>query len=370
MVRLAALLLLAGAPLVAQQQDPVLANALQAHRDGDLDAAVTGYRDYLTRHPDNFEIRSNLGAVLSHQGRFEEAIVEYKAALKQAPSNPGIVTNLALAYYKSRDVVAAARELSSIRPLVPNSQQVTMLLADCWLQMGEYGKVIDLLGPKAKSNPNDLAVAYLLGTALVRAKRVDEGQRVLNQIFEKGDSAEGRLLLGSAKMNQADFAGALQDLTKAVELNGKLPSVNATHGQALMATGDTAGAAVAFRKELALNPAHFEANLNLAVILKQDQEYAEALTLLDRALKIRPGDLGVRYQVGTIYLAENRIEDALRELEACVKEAPNFTEAHVSLATVYYRLKRKADGDRERAIVQKLNDEAQANQPKGEVIRK
>ena len=38
-------------------------------------------------------------------------------------------------------------------------------------------------------------------------------------------------------------------------------------------------------------------------------------------------------------------------------------EAHVSLATVYYRLKRKADGDRERATVLKLNAEKQAAEP-------
>jgi hypothetical protein len=46
-----------------------------------------------------------------------------------------------------------------------------------------------------------------------------------------------------------------------------------------------------------------------------------------------------------------------------VKEAPNFTEAHVTLATVYYRLRRKEDGDRERAIIAKLNAEAQEKQP-------
>jgi hypothetical protein len=57
------------------------------------------------------------------------------------------------------------------------------------------------------------------------------------------------------------------------------------------------------------------------------------------------------------------VEDARNQLEGIVKESPNFTEAHVTLATVYYRLKRKADGDRERAIVQKLNDEAQEKQP-------
>jgi Tfp pilus assembly protein PilF len=76
----------------------------------------------------------------------------------------------------------------------------------------------------------------------------------------------------------------------------------------------------------------------------------------------------VRYQIASMMVAQGRVEPALQELESIVKDAPNFTEAHVSLATVYYRLKRKEDGDRERQIVQKLNAEAQARQPKGQAV--
>jgi hypothetical protein len=50
-------------------------------------------------------------------------------------------------------------------------------------------------------------------------------------------------------------------------------------------------------------------------------------------------------------------------LEALVAEHPAWLEPHVSLATVYYRLKRRADGDREREIVDRLTREAQARQP-------
>jgi Tfp pilus assembly protein PilF len=57
------------------------------------------------------------------------------------------------------------------------------------------------------------------------------------------------------------------------------------------------------------------------------------------------------------------LDAATKDLESILKETPQFTEAHVTLATVYYRQKRKADGDRERAIVQRLNAEAQAKQP-------
>ncbi|HBY60676.1 MAG TPA: hypothetical protein DEH78_12695, partial [Solibacterales bacterium] len=119
-----------------------------------------------------------------------------------------------------------ARELTTVRAVAPDNAQVTLLLADSWLRMGENAKVIQLLTPLAEKNAGDLAVAYLLGSALVRDKRVDEGQRVLNRIFEKGDSAESRLLLGTSKLNISDFAGALVDLEKSVEMNPQLPSAN------------------------------------------------------------------------------------------------------------------------------------------------
>src|SRR6266446_4929014 len=63
------------------------------------------------------------------------------------------------------------------------------------------------------------------------------------------------------------------------------------------------------------------------------------------------------------HLALGKIDLARVELEQVVKENPQFSEAHVSLATIYYRLKRKADGDREGAIVRKLDAERQAKQP-------
>jgi tetratricopeptide (TPR) repeat protein len=357
------------AGLSAQPLDPGLAKALDAHRSGRMDEAIREYRAFLQQKPQSLEARGNLGAALAAQGMFREAIAEYRAALKIAPSNPGISFNLALAYYKLGELPSAARELSALRALVGDEPRIVLLLADSWLQMGENDRVIRLLTPTAERTPDDLGVAYVLGTALMRSNKTYEGQKYLDRILRNGDSAEARLLMGTAKVAASDFAGALVDFQKAVALDPKVPTLQAAYGQALMATGDTAGAAKAFAAELTANPNDFVSNLNLAVLKKQDQLYAEASALLDRALRLRPGDLGVRYQQATILLAENKVEAARLTLEAILKEAPNFTEAHVSLATVYYRLKRKADGDRERAIVQRLNAEAQEKQPKGETVR-
>lgn len=364
--RLVLAALLTGAGLLAQSPDPVLTKALSAHQAGQYQAAIEGYRDYLRRNPNAFEIRSNLGAALSRLGLYADAALEYKAALKISPNNPNIALNLAIARYKDGDIAEAAQDLVKLRTARGGSRQVDLLLSDCWLQMGENRKVIELLTPLEKSSPDDISLAYVLGTALIRDKQQARGEAMLNRIFAKGESAEGWLLMGSTKLSLAavsdDFAGPVKDLARAVELNPKLPSVNALYGKALLGSGDAVGAAKAFRAELAVNPADFDSLLNLAILLRQDDELAEARKFLASALRIRPGDPGVRYQLATINITEGKVADSRTALETLVKESPDFIEAHVSLAVVYYRLKMKAEGDRERAIVQKLNDAVQAKQ--------
>jgi tetratricopeptide (TPR) repeat protein len=360
------LCLLSAAASTALAGDAELEQAIKAHQAGELTAAEAGYRAFLNRHPNIFEIRSNLGAVLAAQGRYADAVSEYETALKTAPTNPGILLNLALAHYKLGHIPQAVERLEKLHRLTPSHLQARLLLADCLLQMNQNRRVAELLEPLAKERQDDMAVAYMLGTALVRDNRVTEGQKLLDRILRVGDSAEARLLLGTAKFGMGDFAESLKDFQRAVELNPNLPSANGYLGRGLLATGDMAGAAIALKNELKRNPNDFEANLHLAVLLKGDQEHAAARQHLLRALNVRPGDARVLYQLATLDLAEGKTEQARQTLESVIKEAPQFIEAHVTLATVYYRLKRKADGDRERAIVEKLNQEAQARQPKGD----
>ncbi|HXM44930.1 MAG TPA: tetratricopeptide repeat protein [Bryobacteraceae bacterium] len=363
-----ALALLLGRYSAPAQEPPeqILQQAIGMHQSGDTEGAIRGYRAYLKLRPDSPDVRSNLGAALSSTGRYSEAIAEYQAAMQHGPKDPRIWLNLALAYYKLGQISDAARELEALHEVQPANRQVILLLSDCWLQQGQNAKVIGLLAPLDKQDQADLAIAYMLGTALLRDRQIDRGQQIIDRILRNGDSAEARLLLGMAKLEVLEYLSAIADLTKAAELNPHLPDLYSYLGQAQMASGDMAAAGAAFEKELAQNPNDFDSNLRLAVLLKQDGEYDRARELLARALRVRPGDPGALYQVGATYLAAGDMDRACATLEEVVKQSPQFLEAHVSLAQVYYRLKRKADGDRERALVQKLKAEQDANQSRGE----
>src|SRR5205814_8403396 len=159
-------------------------------------------------------------------------------ALNLQPGNAPVELTLALAFYKTGQADVAAATLEKVHRAAPDQLQPILLLADCWLAMGENRKVIDLLTPVSTQRPDDLAIAYMLGTALVRDNQPARGQVVIDRILRNGDSAETWLLLGTTKLNAGDFPGALADLKKAVDLKPDLPDTWAYYGQALLRTGD------------------------------------------------------------------------------------------------------------------------------------
>ena len=340
--------------------------ATQLHQSGDLQGAVRGYLAILATNPARVDVRSNLGAAYSALGRYEDAIQEYKRALVIDSGNYAVRFNLALAYYKAAWFTEAATELEKFIAAVPDTPQTAnaqLVLADCQVRLGEYKKVIEALSPLADADSSNRTLAYLLGSALIGDGQLDKGQAIIDRLFRHEDSAEAHLLMASILLLADDAQSALKEAQRALELNPKLPSVQAWYGRVLMRLGDTEKAKTAFKSELASNANDFDSNLYLGVLLRQDKQLEEARSYLQRAIQLRPREQYARYHLAAVYAAAGKPSDALPLLEGVLKEHTDFVEARVLLASVYYRLNRKEDGDREKAIIQKSNAEQQAKPP-------
>jgi tetratricopeptide (TPR) repeat protein len=356
-----ALPLLAGvlAGQTAQTAQELLKQAESLHQAGKLVEAIKDYRAFLAQYPDVPQVRSNLGAALAGAGRYEEAIVEYKRALKLQPL-PQIRLNLALAYYKAVQLTEAAGELQPLHAADPGNLRIALLLGDCYASLGEFKKAVEILEPLEAANPGDQGLIYLLGLALIRDGQVEKGQVLVDKILRHGDSAEAHLMLGAARLAIYDASGAVDELSVAVKLNPHLRLAHYLYGNALLTLGHREDSMRCFREELAIDPNEFGSNLYLGVLLNQGEEYKEAVPYLVRALHVRPGDPAVRYQLVVGEMGMGNLEQAMKSLEALVKDHPDFLDAHVSLARLYYRFRMKAEGDRERAIIDKLNAEVLA----------
>jgi tetratricopeptide (TPR) repeat protein len=354
--------LFASSPAGAQEADALLARGMELHQAGDLLGAVQNYQIALEAQPDRSDIRSNLGAAYVGLGRIDEGIEQYRKAL-ESKDVPSIRQNLALALYKSGRTGEAAAEFERVLAADPGNKPAALLLADSLLNMGRYQPVIDLLTPRAAEFGEDLAYAYVLGTALLQVGDTDRGQVLIDRIFRNGESAEAHLLMGMAHVAKRDFVAAHEELAKAIAINPDLPSLQAAYGRVQLGMGDREAAMRAFRRELEHNPNSFEAAQQLGTLYRVDQRYDEAMRYLKRAEALQPHDLLVRQNIAAAHLGLGEAERARELLEALVADAPTYIDAHVLLATTYYRLKRKDEGDRERQVVEKLTAEAQAKQP-------
>jgi Flp pilus assembly protein TadD len=353
------------APVDAGAAAAIAAQAMAAQKQGRLEEAATQYRRFLELVPRSWEVRSNLGVVCAQLGRYDEAVKEYRQALALQPAAQAVGAiryNLAVALYKAGRMRDAAAELETLRKAQPDHPTATLLLADCRLQLGEWKQVIALLDPLLERDPENQAILYMIGTALMRDRQYQRGQAVLDRILRRGDSAEAHLVLAIASREANDDIAAEKELRRTLELNPNLPTANANLGEVLVKMGDAPGAAEALRRELAINPNHFDAHLLLALLLRQDSKNEESLQHVQKALALRPGDPGALYQLALLHMANLDYEAARRVLEPLVKQELSFTEAHVSLAMVYFRLGRREDGAREQAVVQRLKAEKQARE--------
>jgi len=251
------------------------------------------------------------------------------------------------------------RELEQVVPSEPDNMQARMALGFCLLQINKLPEALVELERVLNSQPNNLAVAYALGTTYIELRELDKAQKLINQTFRQLNTVEAHALMGSYYIASRELKKGIDELVLAKQINPNLPTLHSTLGTAYLQSHDRERAAEEFVAELKINPNDFAANLLLGRIYREDKRLDEAAVLLKQALEVRSNDTEALYQMAQLLQARDSLPEAITLLERVVKDDPYYIAAHVLLARLYYKVQRTADGDRERAEIQRLNDQEQ-----------
>jgi tetratricopeptide (TPR) repeat protein len=342
--------------VVAQTQNPeqLFRDAVAAQSRGDDAAAISKYQQLLKIRPDVVEVRANLGAALARQGRFDEAIEQYTAALGKR-DNPGLRLNLALAHYKKGGIPDAVKQLEILRSAEPRDVRVATLLADCYARLGQDDRVISLLTPLEATNRDDLALEWMLGSALVRTAKRAEGLERVELVAKRGNSAEAYLLAGQTALKLDDFERARDHADAVIRLNPALPGALTLRGMVLPYLGDNQGAITALKKALEADVNDFDAHLHLGGVLTTERDLEGARKHIEKALQLQPSSNLARYELARLERTEGKLEAAAANFEKVIREDPNWAQPHIELSAVYFKLNRQEDGEREKAAFDRLS---------------
>jgi tetratricopeptide (TPR) repeat protein len=331
--------------------------ALDAQKRGDYNAAIGQYQDLLKSSPGLVSAWVNLGVSQVQTGKFQEAVHSYQSALALNPDNQRIQYYLALAYFKSGDSGNACRGFEQLLHANPKDFHLAALLATSELQAGDNPRALTTLQPLVAEAGNDPDFVWALALAQIANGNLHEGVEAAEKVAQQNHSAEAWKLAGENSLRLNDFPRAKDDLEAAARGNPDLPALQTVLGQAREKNADYEGAITAFQRAVAQNPNDFAAWLNLGSDQYFTRDLAGARESLGRALALKAESAPALYELALVDKTQGDTGGAIVKLEKVVKLSPAWREAHIQLAALYIQAHRMADGQREREVVDRLDEE-------------
>ncbi|MBO7249587.1 MAG: tetratricopeptide repeat protein [Bacteroidales bacterium] len=255
----------------------------------------------------------NIGAIALNEGNIAEALSNFEQALEQA--------------------VVIGPEADKLKSNCQNA------IPKLYLELGkEAANARDFDGALEKIN---IAIAKAEEFGL--AEDAEEGKALIPQVV---------LVKGNNKLNDGDFAGAIEDYKKVIEFDPENGMAYFRLGQAAIRVNDEATAVDALQKAATLGQ---EKNANKALsthYLKQAaaavkaKKYDEAISAANKSNEVMPN--AQAYSIcGFSAIAAKKYDEAIAAYESYVAMSPNardINQTYYQLATAY-----EAKGDKEKA---------------------
>lgn len=332
---------------------------VELQRKGDLERARLAYEEALKLSPKRVDALSNLGLVYLNLGAHEKAIERLSQALAIQSDLHMVRLALAFAHFRTGQFGAAEREAARVVAAQPGNPKALHLLGLSLLKLDRILEGATALEAALQADPKNSGAAHTLATAYVRLGDVAKAEALLDGPLASNGDAEVHLVRGTILNAKGEYRAALQELSRASELNDSLPMLHTQLGYALMFLSEPERAMTEFLTALAQNPQDVEANGYLAWLYLRDKRHQEASGRLQAALRQKPDSSALLYMIAQVYRADGENEKAAEVLERVVQQRPDFIPAHVLLATTYSKLKRSEDYARERGIIRQLTQSEQ-----------
>ncbi len=296
-------------------------------RANDRDQLVVWLRKSLSRDPENFDRREELGKTLLSIGHTKQGVAALEEALSQQES---IDLRLYLSkLYKDQGATDNARtHLRAVLKNAPENAEALYSLAEYKLADNDTTEAISLLSRAIQSTPNygralkayatiltaqgKPEQAYEAAKVLVEESRYDlEGLALYTEVaYETGKKDEA--LNAALRVLKTD-----SNHTLSLRIAGILQTENGVYDEAEMFLNK----AILKEKEC------IECYRSLGVVYREKLEYAEAVTHFKRVDELAGFDADALMQVAKGYERLGKSADAFRTIRKLVDGAPDHPEA-------------------------------------------
>ncbi|MEG4350916.1 tetratricopeptide repeat protein [Microcoleus sp. LAD1_D3] len=152
--------------------------------------------------------------------------------------------------------------------------------------------------------------------------------KIGNSDLAAGEKAEDFLIQGEEKYRKGDRQGAIEDLSKAIQLNPNYAEAYYNRGILRYVSGDNQGAIADFNEVLRINPNLFQAYVNRGNARDDSGDSEGAIADYNEALRINPSDSKAYYNRGVTRSRLGDNQSAIADYNEALRINPNYALAY------------------------------------------
>jgi tetratricopeptide (TPR) repeat protein len=204
------------------------------------------------------------GSALQKEGRLEEAVEQYNAALQFNPKDAKAHTSLAVALTGQAKFDAAVPHMETALRLEPNNAEFHLVYATLLQRIGRSDQAAPHFEAAIRLKPNSADGHYSYATFLAGVGKNDEYIGELRRVLQlRPDFPYAELRLADALFAKGNLKEAEGHYLAALRADPKLTVAYNNLGRVYLSQGQISQAVVQFSEALRLNPEYKEAEENL-----------------------------------------------------------------------------------------------------------
>ncbi len=299
-----------------------------------------------------------MGRVSEANNKLKIAERFYEAALEKAPNRPQTLVALALLLHqmeRSDEAVARLEKAGGGKDPIP---EIMLGLGELRLLRREYKEAIEALTKVMKSDELRPVALARRGYASLKLEDFERATRDLNQAIRmRPNFYLPRVHLGVALEWQAKLEEARNTYTAARDKAPDRPEAICRLGYLDWIEGDLKSAEKAERLAIKKDKKYILAHLYLAQILVQGGDLNAGRKSFQAALKIDKQCFQAYLELARLYIQQGKLPDALKSIKKAIDIRPEEVEAIAVKGLVYLEMKKYAEARSTLVIALDLNPE-------------
>jgi len=188
---------------------------------------------------------------------------------------------------------------------------------------------------------------FYLGNAFCDRELFKSGIECYDVSLKLKECAEAYSNRGIAYAKLNKYEQAIEDFSKAIELNPDDAEAYYNRGLAYAKLNEHEQAIEDYGKAIKLNPNYAEAYNNRGVAYAKLNEHEQAIKDYDETIKLNPNDAAAYNNRGAAYAELNKYERAIEDYGKAIELNPNYAEAYGNRGIAYSEIHRYEESARD-----------------------